>query len=98
MDIKDKPIHPGIYFLNNYIEPLKLSLTETADILQINLKTLCYFIKAEDPLTESLAKKIAKATNTSVVDWMQMQFDLSIWGLKQGNLDNVKAGSLINKD
>ena len=98
MDIKDKPIHPGKYFLENYMEPLKLSFTETADILQIDLKTLIHFVKDEDKLTDSLAKKIAKATNTSAVDWMQMQFDLSVWSLKHMDLEKVKAGSLFNKN
>ena len=98
MDISDKPIHPGKYFLENYMGPLKLSLTETADVLQIDLKSLCHFIKGEDPLTESLAKKLAKATNTPIENWMQMQFDLILWSLKHCNLEKVKAGSLINKD
>ena len=89
-----KPTHPGAVFLKDVIEPLGLSITETAKILDIPRKTLSDFVNEKISLSPELAVRIAKATNTSVESWLQMQYKLTLWSIRQIDAAKVKVGAL----
>lgn len=89
-----KPTHPGEIFLKDVIEPLGLTITDTAKILDVSRKTLSDFINGKISLSPELAMRIAKATNTSVESWLQMQLKLTLWTIMQYDPVNVKAASL----
>ena len=98
-----KPTHPGEVFLKDVIEPLGLSITETAKILDVSRKTLSDFVNEKISLSPELAVRIAKATNTSVESWLQMQYKLTLWSIMQIDAVKVKVGvlavsSITNED
>ena len=90
-----KPTHPGEVFLKDIIEPLGLTITETAKILDVSRKTLSDFVNEKISLSPELAMRIAKETNTSVESWLQMQLKLTLWNITQFDPVNVKVASLV---
>lgn len=84
-----KPTHPGEVFLEDIMKPLNLSVTEAARMLGVSRKTLSGFINEKVSLSPEMALSIAKATNTSAENWMNMQMKLTLWYAYQNEPNNV---------
>lgn len=74
-----RPTHPGILFKTEYMDPLGLSVTETAKHLGISRKALSEFINERTSLSSEMAQRLAETTGTSVESWMQMQYNRDVW-------------------
>lgn len=74
-----KPIHPGKVFKLDVLEPLKLTITDAAKALGVSRKHLSGFVNERVPCNKDLAMRIAKATQTSVASWLNMQTNLDVW-------------------
>lgn len=74
-----KPTHPGYMFRHDVIEPLGLSLTETAQKLGVSRKHLSGFVNGRTRCNLDMAQRLAIATNTSIASWLNMQTALDIW-------------------
>jgi addiction module HigA family antidote len=88
----NNPVHPGKILKEDCIEPLNLSITETALKLGISRVTLSEIVNERAGISPSMALKLAKAFNTSAEFWvnMQSQYDLA-QARKTTNLDNVQV-------
>lgn len=84
-----KPTHPGNVFLEDYMKPLNLSVTDAAHMLGVTRKTLSEFVNEKASLSPEMAIRISKATNTSAESWMNMQQKLTLWNASQNAPDNV---------
>ena len=89
-----KPTHPGTVFLEDVMKPLKLSVTETAQILGVSRKALSEFINEKSSLSPEMALRISIATGTSAESWMNMQQKLTLWIAEQDKPTNVEPLSL----
>lgn len=78
-----KPTHPGTVFLEDVIKPLNITITDAAKMLGVSRKALSEFVNEKAALSTEMAVRIAKATNTSVESWMNMQQKLTIWEAEQ---------------
>lgn len=87
--MKRKPTHPGAVFREDVMKPLKLSVTDTANMLGVSRKALSEFVNEKASLSPQMAIRIAKATNTSVESWMNMQQKLTLWNAMQDEPVNV---------
>lgn len=85
-----KPSHPGIVFKQDVLEPLGLSVSRAAEALGISRKHLSAFVNGRVPCSRELAQRVAKATNTSVASWLNMQTALDVWEAEQ-NPDGALA-------
>ncbi len=74
-----KPVHPGYLFRHDVLEPLNLSLTETARKLGISRKHLSSFVNGRTRCNLDMAQRLAIATETSIASWLNMQTALDIW-------------------
>lgn len=74
-----KPTHPGEVLLEDVLKPLGLTITEAAQDLGVNRKTLSAMVKGKCSLTTEMAIRIAHATGTSPESWLNMQTKLNLW-------------------
>ncbi len=81
-----KPTHPGIAFKELVIEPLNLTITETAHHLRVARKTLSEVLNGRSDLSPEMALRWAKLTDTSVGSWYKMQVALDIWKVENTDL------------
>ena len=79
-----KPTHPGIVLLEEVLKPYGISITDAAKQLSVSRKHL-----GKARMTPEIAAKIAAATNTTVQSWLNMQTNLDVWEMEQGEAPNV---------
>ncbi len=84
-----KPTHPGTVLLEDVMKPLRLTITDAAQMLGVSRKALSEFVNEKAMLSPEMAIRIAKATNTSVESWMNMQQKLTIWEAEQKAPSNI---------
>ena len=83
MVTKRKPTHPGFVLKHDVIEPLNLTVTETARRLGVARKTLSEFINGRAGLSPEMAIRIGRATGTTPESWLNMQTKLDLWLAQQ---------------
>jgi len=86
------PCHPGEIIREEYLKPLKISITEAALKLGISRVTLSEIVNERSGISPSMALKLAKAFNTSAEYWvnLQSQYDLA-QARKNTKLDDVQV-------
>ena len=78
-----KPVHPGKVFRLDVLEPLGLSVTAAAEMMDISRKHLSDFVNEKVSCSIDLSIRIARATDTSVASWLNMQTNLDVWNAEQ---------------
>ncbi len=73
------PPHPGEVLQELYLKPLNLTITETAQGLEVTRKTLSMLINGHAGISASMAIKLAKAFNTTPESWLNLQSQYSLW-------------------
>ena len=76
---KRPPTHPGGILKRHYLEPLSLSISETAKDLGISRKTLSKIINERGAITPDMALRLSKAFNTSAELWLNLQTSFDLW-------------------
>jgi addiction module HigA family antidote len=73
------PPHPGEILKEEYMVPMKLTVTSLASTLGISRKNLSEIINEKTGISAEMAVRLSKAFNTSAELWMGMQkeFELS---------------------
>ena len=87
-----RPAHPGEVLREMYIEPLDLTVTETARALGITRKALSELVNMRSGISTTMALRLSKAFGTTPELWLNMQrnFDL-IQAQKRVRLSKVKV-------
>ena len=65
--------HPGEIFKEMYLEPLKLTVTDAAKILEITRKTLSELVNKRSGVSTSMALRLSKVFGTTPELWLNMQ-------------------------
>lgn len=73
------PPHPGEVLKELCIEPLGLSVTETAEALGVSRKTLSALINGRSGVSPEMAIRLAKAFDTSAESWLNQQVQYDLW-------------------
>jgi len=73
-----KPAHPGEVLREMYIEPLGLTVTETAKALGVTRKALSELVNMRSGISTTMALRLSRAFGTTPELWLNMQrnFDL----------------------
>ena len=73
------PPHPGLSVRHDCIEPLDLSITETADILGVTRQTLNNLVNGKSGISPEMAIRLDKAFGGGAETWLrlQMAYDLA---------------------
>ncbi len=68
-----KTTFPGTVFLEDVMKPLRLTVTDAAEILGVSENTISKFIDEKVAISQEMAIRISEATGTSVESLMNMQ-------------------------
>ncbi len=89
MPMKNPP-HPGEHLRYDYLEPLKLSVTEAARRLGVTRQTLNNVVNGASGISPEMAIRLSKAFGGRPEVWlgMQMNYDLA---RAMRNADSIKV-------
>lgn len=77
------PPHPGEIIKALCIDPLGLSVTETAKALGVSRKTLSSIINGRSGISPEMAVRLSIAFNTSSESWLNQQTQYDLWHAEQ---------------
>lgn len=77
------PPHPGEIIRELCIEPLDLSITETAEGLGVSRKTLSAILNGRAGISPEMALRLSMAFNTTPESWLNQQSHYDLWHAKQ---------------
>ena len=84
-----KPTHPEEVFLEDFIKPLRITITDGAKNLGISRKALSEFVNCRSSLSLGMAVRISEATNTSPESWLNMQTKRNLWIALQNKPEGI---------
>jgi addiction module HigA family antidote len=73
------PPHPGETLLELYIKPLGLTITETADALNVSRKTLSDIINRHRGVSVEMAERLTIAFGGEAITWLSQQILYDLW-------------------
>ena len=91
--VMHKPPHPGEVLKELCIEPLGLTVTESAEALGVSRKTLSALLNGRAGISPEMALRLAKAFDTSAESWLNQQLQYDLWMAKKAN-KNLKVRRL----
>ncbi len=85
------PPHPGEVLRELCIEPMGLSITETAEALRVSRKTLSAILNGRSRISPEMAVRLSLAFGTSAESWLNQQVQYDLWQAeKKRNSLNVR--------
>ncbi len=83
------PPHPGEVLKELCIEPLNLTVTETAEALGVSRKTLSAILNGKAGISPEMAIRLGKAFGTSPESWLNQQMQYDLWQAEKivGNIE-----------
>ena len=94
--MKMQPEHPSIILKEMYLDPLELTITETAKALGVARKNLSAIINGKMGVSTNMAVRLSEAFNTSAELWIGLQKDYDLWYSEQ-EIDRHKIKHLYEK-
>ena len=74
-----KPPAPGEVLRGHYLEPMGLTVTETAARLGVSRTALSQLLTGHTHLSAEMARRLARAFGTSVELWLNLQHNRTMW-------------------
>jgi antitoxin HigA-1 len=73
------PPHPGEVLRQLCLEPLNLTVTETARSLGVSRKALSSILNGRTGISPEMAVRLSIAFNTSAESWLNQQLQYDLW-------------------
>lgn len=77
------PPHPGEIIKELCLEPLGISVTETAKALGVSRKTLSAIVNGRAGISPEMAVRLSIAFGTSAESWLNQQVQYDLWNAEQ---------------
>lgn len=77
------PPHPGEVIRELCLEPLNLSVTETAKALGVSRKTLSAILNGRAGISPEMAVRLSIAFDTTAESWLNQQTQYDLWNAEQ---------------
>ncbi len=87
------PPHPGEVLRELCLEPLDLTITETAEALGVSRKTLSAILNGRAGISPEMAIRLSKAFGTSAESWLNQQMQYDLWQAEK-TIGDVKVKRL----
>lgn len=88
------PAHPGEILKELVISPLGMTISETAEILDISRNTLHRILKGDGAITAEMAMRLEKAFGKpDAFHWLRLQNAYDLWQVRQ-NIKNLNVRSV----
>jgi antitoxin HigA-1 len=81
------PTHPGRIVRQDCIEPLKLTITETAKVLGVTRQALNNLVNGKAGISAEMAVRLSKAFGGSPEVWLRLQTNYDLAQLRQDRID-----------
>jgi addiction module HigA family antidote len=78
-----KPIHPGKFLREEFLEPHGITQANLAEALQLNRVTVSKILNERQKITPEVAIRLSQCLNTSPDVWLNMQTKLDLWEIVQ---------------
>ena len=89
------PPHPGEIVREMCIEPLGLTVTDTAKALKVTRKTLSSILNGRAGISPEMALRLSKVFGRTPEGWMRLQLQYDLWKAEQSldisDLQRIKA-------
>ena len=89
------PPHPGEIIREMCVEPLGLTITDTAKALKVTRKTLSSIINKRAGISPEMALRLSKVFGRTPEGWMRLQLQYDLWKAEQSldisDLRRIKA-------
>jgi addiction module HigA family antidote len=90
------PPHPGEIIREFCIEPLDLTVTETAEALGVARKTLSTLLNGRAGISPEMALRLSKVFGRTPEGWLRLQLQFDLWKAEQSldisRLKRIEAG------
>ena len=73
------PPHPGEVLRQLCLEPLNLTVTDTARSLGVSRKALSSILNGRTGISPEMAVRLSMAFNTSAESWLSQQIQYDLW-------------------
>jgi antitoxin HigA-1 len=83
MKMHDPP-HPGEVLRKLCLDPMGLSVTETARSLGVSRKTLSGILNGRAGISPEMAVRLSIAFGTSAESWLNQQLQYDLWHAEKG--------------
>lgn len=83
--MKRKPVHPGRFLREEFLEPSGITQAEFAKALQLNRITVSKILNEHQKVTPDVAIRLSKCLNTTPDVWLNMQTKFDLWEEEQNN-------------
>lgn len=90
------PAHPGEVLKGLWLEPLGLTIKQTAEILNVSPKTVSNIVNGKVSINPDMAMRIAIAFNSRAGLWLDMQAGYDAWQIEQRRADLEKVVTVVN--
>ncbi len=85
------PPHPGEVLRSLCLEPLGLTVSDTARALGVSRKTLSGIVNGRVGISPEMAVRLSLAFDTTAESWLNQQIQYDLWQVeKKGNTLGVK--------
>ena len=88
------PPHPGEVLKELCIEPLGLTVTDTAKSLGVSRKTLSAILNGRAGISPEMAIRLSRAFDTTPESWLNQQVQYDLWIANQ-TMGDVKVERLL---
>jgi len=89
------PPHPGEIIRKMCVEPLGLTVTDTAKALEVTRKTLSGLLNGRSGISPEMALRLSKVFGRTPEAWMRLQLQYDLWKAEQSldvsGLQRIKA-------
>jgi len=90
------PVHPGAILREDILKELKLSVTRTAENLQVSRKQLSEVVNEGAAISAEMAVRLEEAFGIGAEFWLDMQKAYDIWKVKQsGRVHGIRRISQV---
>lgn len=76
---KRKPIHPGRFLREEFLEPNGITQADFAQALQLNRVTISKILNERQKITPDVAIRLSKCLKTTPDVWINMQTKIDLW-------------------
>ncbi|MBE9008375.1 HigA family addiction module antidote protein [Fortiea sp. LEGE XX443] len=76
---KRQPRHPGGLIKRQYLEPLKITITDFADIIGVSRKTVSEIVNERASVSPDMALRLSVALQTTPELWLNLQQKYDLW-------------------
>lgn len=80
------PPHPGEILKMDYLEPLKLTVTDAANGLGIARKNLSAIVNGKAGISPEMAVRLSEAFDTTPDLWLNLQANYDLWKVKKSGV------------